>query len=166
MTPLRTWSSMIVKPLLELPIDDVQFYWQTLYMNDTLKYRLANVDEPTWSDVVAQIAHEGRNMFMVQDVHGLVGEFALQSVTDCAYKIHFSMHPDNPTRYSWNVAKFALNEMFSWPKVQTLLANISVKNRASIQFALKMGFRKLHTLPNCSKFLGYVTDTAVLVRSR
>jgi RimJ/RimL family protein N-acetyltransferase len=152
---------MITKPLLDLPVDQVQFYFQSLYKDDTLKYRLADLKDPAWDDVVRMITRHGRNMFCVVDNDKIVAEFMLENFKGRAAQIHFSMHPENKTGYSLQVARKTMAEVMSWPMIDALYGLTPTENRRACWFVLKVGFRKLGILPSGLNYLGGVSDAMI-----
>ena len=57
--------------MLQLPLDNIQTYWQLLYMHGYLDYRLCDVDNPTWEDVKEMIQRMGNTMFAIVDRNGI-----------------------------------------------------------------------------------------------
>lgn len=167
MIPCPTWSGstrLTINPLLALPVDEVQTYWQTLYMEDLLKYRLANIIDPVWEDVVRMITRMGKSIFMVKDEDRIVAEFMLDNYQGHSAEIHFSMHPDNPLRYSINVAKAALATVLSKPDIETLYGLTPMPNTRAIKFNKMVGFTHATTLPKGVTYMGQVVDAAVMIR--
>jgi len=146
---------MTLQHILSLPQDQVQYYWQTLAMEDTLKYRLNALVDPSWTDVLGMIRTHGTHMYCIMDDDNEIrGEFMLEAFTGKAAQIHFSMHPDNSwadtITYGIQGIHLILTE---WkdnhgnPFLHSLYGNIAISNRASCITALKMGFKKLGLLP-------------------
>lgn len=160
----HTWKDLTINPLLSLPVDEVQTYWQTLYMHDLLKYRLANVVDPKWDNVVRMITRMGQSIFMVKEYDRIVAEFMLDNYQGHAAEIHFSMHPDNTLKYSLKVAKATLAQVLSTPNIKTLYGLTPVENTRAIQFNKMVGFKHKTTLPNGINYMGRVIDAAVMIR--
>jgi RimJ/RimL family protein N-acetyltransferase len=133
-------------------------------MEDLLKYRIANLVDPTWTDVVRMITRMGKSMFMVKDDTRIVAEFMLDNYQGHAAEIHFSMHPDNPLRYSINVAKAALNTILEMPGIETLYGLTPIENQRALKFNKMVGFKHAMTLPNGFNYMGRVTDVAIMMR--
>lgn len=133
-------------------------------MHDTLKYRLANVTDPAWDSVVRMITNMGKTMFMLKDDNRIVAEFMLENFSGEAAQIHFSMHPDNPTQYSYKVAKAGIDALLVQPGLKTLFGLTPLKNRAACLFNLKIGFKKLGVLPKGITYLGSAEDAMVCVK--
>lgn len=157
---------MKVIPLLALPIDRVQTYWQTLYMNDTLKYRLADVNNPDWQDVLGMITRMGRGMWcLVEGIDEVRGEFMLENRTGRAAQVHFSMHPDNDTAYSLAITEQALQTIFSSMDVETLYGLTPTMNRVACLYIRKVGFKKIGILPKGINYMGRISDAVISVRT-
>ena len=154
---------MEVLRLTAVTPDQVQTYWQTLYMHDTLKYRFCNIKEPNWSYVLSAIVAQGNHMFFVEDAGKLVAEFALENFSGLAAQIHFSMHPDNDYRYSQKVAEFALAKVLT--KFKTLWGSTPLLNRVACMFVLNVGFKKLCIMPNSVNYMGKISDAMISMRA-
>ena len=133
--------------------DKVQYYWQSLAMHDTLKYRLSVFPDPSWDDVLSVIRENGEHMYMAMKGDSPVAEFSLDGFTGKAAQIHFSTHPDQSWKDTIKQGKEVCNLLMdTWkdehgkPFLQSLYANIAVSNRASCITALRMGFKKIGTL--------------------
>lgn len=167
MIPCLNWKGstrLTINALLALPVDEVQTYWQTLYMEDLLKYRLANVIDPKWDDVVRMITRMGKSMFLVKDEDRIVAEFMLDNYQGHAAEIHFSMHPDNRLKYSINVANATLATVLSKPDIETLYGLTPMPNTRAIKFNKMVGFKHATTLPKGVNYMGQVVDAAVMIR--
>jgi hypothetical protein len=159
-----------VKPLLTMGKDEVQTYWQTLYMYDTLRFRLCDLDSPTWSDVLDMIVRMGQNMYCILDDGRIVGEFMLEGFTGKSAQIHFSMHPDNKYKDTLTYARYTLDQILNHWKhkdgtwyLDSLYGIIPISNRASCITCLKSGFRKIGILPSGMRCQGRIEDATITV---
>lgn len=154
-------------PLLQCPKDDVQLYWQTLYMDGGLDYRFCDTKEPTWSDVEDAIRRYGQNMFHVWDAdRGMImGEFTLMNFTGRAAQIHISSHPDNTLRQAIDGGQactdFILNKA-GW--LDSLFGLTPTPHRRAVLFAYKVGFKKIGVLPNGISYLGKYVDAVITLK--
>lgn len=171
---IRTWEVMPVK---HAHPDVVQTYWQTLHMHDTLKYRLCDVNNPTWSDVKDMIIRMGQSMYVIYDSERkeIISEFMLENFTGHSAQVHFSMHPANTTPYSLRVAREATDDILNlWtrdadrkvPYLQSIYGLTPVTNRAACIFVQKVGFRKLGVLPGGMSDRGQIVDAMLTVKAR
>lgn len=153
-----------IVPLLSLPKDQVEYYWQSLYMEGTLEKRMCDLINPTWSDVKDMIVRMGRSMYMIQNQdNDLVAEFMLENFTGNAAQVHFSMAP-----------KLSLGQMLQIgtevsdlvTKGMTLYGLTPVTNRPACLFVLKTGFKKLGILPEGIRDRGEVVDAMITVKRR
>ncbi len=162
-------------PLLHLPVDQVQTYFQTLGVYDTLRYRFSDLDDPKWDDVIGIIQRVGKQMYMVLDQYQrVVAEFMLEGFTGQSAQIHFSFHPELLTiQEKFEVGKYVLRTLFhDWtdpktekPFLQSVYGLTPLPNRVACIFALKAGFKKLGILPGGCKYLGGIEDAMISVAS-
>lgn len=166
---------MEIKHILSMDKDLVQYYWQTLAMHDTLKYRLSDVEDPTWSDVLGMIRNCGKHMYMVLDDEKVVGEFMLENFTGKSAQVHFSMHPENSFKYNLQICRYGLVQILSrWksadddqhPFLDSLFGLTPVNNRRACIFVLKAGFRKLGVIRAASSYCGHICDGMITTAIR
>ena len=155
--------------IYDIPKDVVQYYWQTLAMHDTLKYRLSDIDDPSWSDVLKMIRTFGQHMYMVIDENEfrVVGEFMLENFTGKSAQVHFSMHPENTLSESLIICRHGLTQVLSrWkdkkddtqPLFDSLFGLTPMDNRRACLFILKAGFRKLGIVRSACQYRGHICD--------
>jgi hypothetical protein len=162
---------MIIRPLLYLDKTQVQLYWQTLYMHDTLRFRLCDVNKPTWSDVLEMIVRMGKNMYHVVVEDEIVCDFMLEGFTGKAAQVHFSMHPNNGFKHSLEIAEYVSDQILNHWKaapdetyLDTLYGLTPITNRAACIFALKTGFKKIGILPCGIKDRGKIVDAMLSIK--
>ena len=163
MTELKGLS---IKNILTLNPDQVQEYWQKLYMDDLLDDRLCDLENPTWSDVLDMVAKIGKDIYHLLENGRIVAEFTLENQTGAAAQIHFSMHPDNTLRQSLNYAEYAIQYIFANSSIETLYGLTPYTNRTACLFALKAGFKKIGILPRGIKHNGAVVDAMISMRTQ
>jgi len=167
--PTKTVLTTIV-PLLSGKPDEIQTYWQTLYMHDLLRKRLCDVMEPTWSDVLDMIRRLGKDMYMVHVAghdDGPVGEFMLENRSGNAMQIHFSAHPDLTWPEVVTFMKDVTQQILTtWSILDTLYGLTPVTNRAACITVLKVGFKKLGILPMGMRDQGTIVDAMITVKTR
>lgn len=164
-------SGLLIKPILMEDPDRVQEYWQTLYVHDTLKYRLCDIEKPAWMDVVDMIRRVGRQMYFVLEDYKILGEFMLENQTGGAFQIHFSTHPEISFQKRLQIGKFCvtyllrdfINPENNEPFVKALYGLTPIDNRAACVYVLKVGFKKLGILPYGMKSRGKIVDAMVSV---
>ena len=147
----------------------VQTYWQTLAMADTLKYRLANLEDPTWEDVKKIILN-----FSVLDTNGVqIAEFALEKFTGKSAMVHFSMHPYNPMRRSIQLASDVTDTILNdWRNdkgehyLDSLYGITPATNRVASLFILKAGFKRIGILPSGLLSRGKIVDGLITAKVR
>ena len=166
-----------VAPVLHIPNAVLQTYWQTLYMHDTLKYRLCEVEDPTWSDVKEMIQQTGPHFQMcalVSQEGEVQAEFALDNFTGQSARIHFSMHPKLTFKEKLLVGQTTLQYLFHElrhpntkdPFLRSVYGLTPMSNRVACIFALKAGFKKTGVLPGGIKYLGKTDDAMISVATR
>jgi len=143
-SPDERLRNLAVAPLLSLDKDQVQTYFQQMYSHDTLKYRLSDVVEPTWSDVLDVIKRIGKQMFMVVDQNSddILGEFTLENATGHAVQGHFSTHPTLSWPERLEIGRFALRFILKNPYIDAVFGLTPLTNRPACIYALKIGFKK------------------------
>ncbi len=147
-------------PLLALPRPQVEDYFRTLGVANTLRFRFSDLVNPNWEDVCEVIQRMGKSMYLVKDINDkIVAEFALESSTGKAAQIHFSTHPT----ISWPKAvrlcrEIAQQILLRWresgegvPYLCTLVGLTPLSNRAACITVLKTGFKKVGVIPNACK---------------
>lgn len=156
-----------VVPLLQCPKDDVQLYWQTLYMDGGLDYRLYDMEDPTWSDVEDMIRRTGQYMFHVWDADRqmIMGEFSLVNFTGRAAQIHISSHPDNTFRQAVDEGRLSSDFLLNKARiVDSLFGLTPVPHRRAVIFAYKAGFKKVGILPRGAKYFGEYVDAVITLK--
>lgn len=152
-----------IQGLLQTPYDQTQEYWQVLYMHDLLKYRLCDIENPTWDDVREMIVKFGKNIYFVFGQNEIVGEFMLENFTGAAAQIHFSVHP-KVGKFNVAITKWTIEQIFEHTTIRTLFGLTPVTNRAARIFNRKVGFRKIATLPNGVTDRGKIVDGYIMVK--
>ena len=156
-------------PATTVPADgipaDQEYYWQRLYQEDLLKYRLCDTENPAYADVLRMLHYPASATFYSTPAldpdhpdhpahNGIAGEFTLEHQTGLAWQIHFSLSPDNPTHpYRFNIP-FARATLYAvlncWNpamRPHVLYGLTPVSNRRAITFLKKVGFRETGILP-------------------
>lgn len=168
-------ENLAILPISGIPPEELELYWQTLYMEDTLRFRLCDTVDPTWTDVLQMMKRCHHTMYNVVDRESkrLVGEFMFENFTGRAAQIHFSMHPNNSTRFSLNMATWATDTILNeWqhpeggPYLHSLFGLTPVTNRAACIFVQKCGFKKIGVLPGGMHDRGNVVDGMITVKER
>lgn len=164
-----------VANVLSFSVDEVQTYWQTLAMHDTLKYRLCNLDDPTWADVVNMIRLHGKFMFNAgcYKTDKIVGDFMLENYTGKAAQIHISLHPENTYKRTLQLSREITDTILNtWttedgsPYLETLFGLTPVTNRVACVHALKVGFKKIGILPHGILDRGKNVDAMISIKTR
>ncbi len=162
-------------PIKSVPPDVVETYWQTLYMNDTLQFRLCDTIDPTWADVKDMIGRLGNQMYMVIDTDNgqAIAEFMFEGFTGRSAQVHFSMHPNNSFKESIALGKWTNDTVLNeWkhpddggPYLRSLYGLTPVTNRAGCIFALKTGYKKIGVLPGGMIDRGKIVDAMITIRT-
>jgi len=156
-----------IVPLLAMPSDEVQFYFQTLAMHGLLKYRLSDYDDPQWEDVKDVIRRMGNHMYVLTTDKRILAEFTLENFTGRAAQIHFSMHPGNTAFQNLKLCRYGLKTILStWrqeddelePYLDSLYGLTPIHNRVACLFVLRAGFKKLGTLKSACQYCGHICD--------
>ncbi len=165
-----------LQPLLSLPQDKVQGYWQTLHMHDQLKYRLGDVKDPAWSDVHAMILRRGQDIYCgVDKDENIVGEIFISAMIGRAIQMHFSVHPDLPRKEKLKVCRegaveilhgWRMSENEKLPYVDTLFGMIPVQHKAAIRFAEDIGYKRQGILPRSVLWMYSWSDAAIVTLTR
>lgn len=168
-------KNKVILPLMNIPPDVVELYWQTLYMENTLRFRLCDIIDPTFADVKNMIQRLGKQMYMIVDMETkqAVGEFMLEGFTGKAAQVHFSMHPKNTFKESIQLGTWCNDTVLAtWthpedgsPYLQTLYGLTPVTNRAACIFTLKTGYKKIGILPNGMRDRGEIVDAQIAIRT-
>jgi len=171
---MKTLGCSIV-PLLNVPKDAVQTYFQTLAVYDTLKYRFPDLYNPMWLDVVEVIQRMGSHMYLVQEPDGeIITEFMLDNSTGQSVQSHFSTHPLLSTNKRIEVGRYCVDQVLTkWidpktrkPFLKSLFGLTPLPNRAACIFAMKIGYKKLGILPGGVSYLGKTVDAMISVASK
>ena len=144
---------------------DQEYYWQRLAAQGLLSWRLCDVLDPDYMDVLRMLSNPMSATFYVSlrvppehpahpGHNGIAAEFTLEHQTGRAWQLHFSMSPDNPTHpYKFNIplARATMHAVFnSWTpdlRPATLYGLTPMSNRRAIAFLKKVGFREIGILP-------------------
>ena len=154
-------------PLLGLPGDKVQEYWQVLAMHDTLKYRLCDTPDPTWKDVLEMILYSGQKIYHIVDEEDtILAEFSLCNRSGNVAQGHYSCHPRLQTRYMSELQASSMARVMEDQGLRMIYGILPVENRAAIIMALKAGFKKFTVIPEGISYLGRVIDATVIVKER
>lgn len=166
-----------VKPIIvsskDLKGEFVEDYWKALFEAGTLQHRFGHIESPSWADAVFMMTDPRYLMFSVLDGGKIVAEFALENFTGKAAQIHFSMHPDNHSLYSFNLCVDVIQELLNtWedsdgqPYLHSLFGITPIPNKVACRFIQKCGFERLGILPSGTKHLGEVCDALLTVMTR
>jgi len=163
-----------VVPLLHLHPDQVQYYFQRLYVADTLKYRFSDIVEPTWSDALEVIQRMGNTMYLVVDeTEDILGEFTFENFTGRACQSHFSTSPDIDTKTRIKIGRFAAEYSLTRKRPDTgeyfldaLFGLTPLTNRAACIFAMKIGYKKQGILPSGMIVDGKPEDCMISICTR
>ena len=163
-------------PQLHTDIETLCEYWQAMEAADTLKYRWAAMEEPTWRKAIGALNEKVSLMFSILDWQDeMVAEFALENFTGKAAQIHFSMRPSNDTKTNLLLANTVIGLILerwksavdpSKPYLETIYGLTPVLNRVACLFVLRSGMKKVGILPNGVDYLGEVCDALVTIRTR
>lgn len=167
-------ENITIIPVSLLPEDVVETYWQTLYMENTLRFRLCDTIDPTFEDVKDIIRRAHGQMYMVIDIttKEAVAEFMLENFTGRSAQVHFSMHPRNNFKDSIKIGNYAndtvLNEWihpeYNGPYLESLFGLTPVTNRAACLFIRRCGYKKIGVLPKGIKDRGKIVDAMITIR--
>lgn len=167
---IRQWN---ILPLSHCNVDQVQTYWQTLHMYDTLQYRLCDMVSPSWEDVKDMIVRMGQGMYCVFEDNKIVSEFALEHFTGHSAQVHFSMHPDNSAKQNLRIAREVTDDILAlWkrkddePFLRSIYGLTPVTNRVACIFVQKVGFKKIGILPGGISDRGKVVDAMITIKAR
>ncbi len=163
-----------VVPLLHLEPHAVQFYFQRLYVADTLKYRFSDIVDPTWSDALEVIQRMGQQMYLVvNEDQDILGEFMFENFTGKSCQSHFSTSPDTDTKTRIKIGRFAAEYSLTRRHPETdeyfldsLFGLTPLINRAACIFALKIGYKKQGILPSGMMVDGKPEDCMISVCTR
>lgn len=164
-------------PALAVPPDLQQFYWQTLYMHDWLKYRLCNVENPTWSDAKDMIRRCGAHVYYIWNTvnRRIEGEITLENFTGKSAQIHFSSHPEVSIQQKLAYGRYALDQiLYHWkdpvdeniPFLFSVFGLTPVTNRLACRFVLHLGLQKIGVLPGGIVDRGQLTDAMITIKAR
>ena len=174
MTQCLLWNSVGLDFLTDIKIQHtcqihphtIQAYWQLLAMHDLLRFRLCDIEEPTWTDAERFVLQHGeRTHYAVNKDGEICGEFTLDYVAGETYLAHFSM---SPTAFSIR-KRLILGQFLNWyvltqwRGVSTLLGLIPTPNQAAIKFTLKAGYRWCQHIPNGQKLNGRIVDAELFI---
>ena len=152
-----------IKPLTQCEYDEIQEYWQLLYMHDRLKYRLCDVKDPTWADVKDMIAWKGKHMYVVRLGDVIKGEFLLENFTGRAAQVHFSARPGLTATESFALGRFTTDQLLE-SYLDTLFGLTPASNRAALMYNLRVGFKRVGVLHNGMYDRGRLVDAYLMVK--
>lgn len=158
-------TDMKIVPLLNLDKDQVQYYWQTLYMDGLLDDRLCDIKNPTWTDVREMIVRMGKNIFHVLNGQNEIeAEFTLENRTGNAWQIHFSCSPHTSAKRRIAIARDIGEELFTWEGLDSLYGLTPVTNKLACMFVLRSGFKKVGILHKGTYEKGELVDAMISTR--
>lgn len=151
-----TGSKIVRTP--QLHRDQLQYYWQQLYMHDLLRWRFPEIAEPTWTDVQQIIGRHGENMYyLVNREQEILTEVTLEHAEFKLARLHFSISPGLRPEEKLFVGKFVPWQiLMRWknkqnePFLETLIGMTPRSNRAACIFVKKCGFSPLATIPGAN----------------
>jgi len=158
-------------PTAKVPEEVAMQYWLSLKMYDLLKYRLCEVHDPDWPDIIHMYNDSSMVFFSVIDTTNkrMVAECALERFVGLSALIHYSIHPEYHGKKGLTLAKESIQQLFSYkrkdgsPWVSTLIGLTPESNRLAIRHIQKVGFKIQCTIPKAF-YLAYSNkfDNAVL----
>lgn len=159
---LKRFEGANILRVPQLHRDELQQYWQTLYMHDLLKYRLCDVKDPTWTDAENLIGSHGQYMYYTQWRGQLVSEFTLEPVAGRAALVHFSFLPTlSPRDKVLLGATLVKLVLVDFNICDTLLGLTPECNQAAIKLAFASGFKFITRIPSGQCFDGEVVDAVL-----
>lgn len=172
-----TNKTYVVTLSRHVPYQTLMDYWSDMAAADTLKYRFSDIKNVTPHKVMDFVHDDSYMMFSVVDVNTqkIISEFAFENFTGKAAQVHFSMHPENDSRFSVQLATEVTDDVLNvWktkenpdePFLDTIYGLTPVDNRAASIFIRKAGFEKIGILPRGIKYMGEVTDALLTVKTR
>lgn len=153
-------------PLHMVKRDQLQEYWQLLYMHDRLKFRLGGEEDPTWTNVLEQIATSDNDMFYVMYDDDIVAEFALDGRIEeySLRQIHFSFRPGLRPWFIKDIAQYVVEQILAWPGIKGIYGIIACTNKAAQAFARRIGFNQIGILIDGAYMAGRPVDGLVYGR--
>lgn len=146
---------MRIIPIASALPEKVEYYFQRMSQADTLKYRLSDIDDPKWLDMLEVIHRMYQNMYLVMEGDVILGEFTFENFTGRAAQSHFSTSPDIDTKKRIEIgryaAKYSLTRIIPDTEdyfLDALYGLTPLCNRAACIFALKIGYKKQGILPS------------------
>ena len=152
---------MRIVPIHELEAVQVETYWQLLAFQDTLKYRLCDIEDPKWEDVKGMIQRMWPGMYYVVADEGIIAEYTLENFTGKSAQIHFSFLPGLENKEG--VCRLVLETLLSPKNLLSVYGLVPTENRVACVFALRNGFKKIGILPGGMKYRGKVMDAMITV---
>ena len=152
---------VVIKAFLALEADQIQTYFQTLYMFDLLKERFMDLPDPMWADLIPVLSRIGRMMYFVveEDTGVILGEFTIEPAQGKAGLIHFSLLPGIPWARKVHLCRYCAHQVLTqWhddrgnPFVQTLVGLTPLQNRAACLTVLRVGYTKVGIIPHAAYF--------------
>ncbi len=153
----------ILVPTAKIPKEVAMQYWLSLKMHDLLKYRLCEIHEPDWPDIISMYNQKGMAFFSVIDknTNRMVAECALEHFVGLSAMIHYSIHPEYHGKQAITLAKESIQQLFSFrrqdnsPWVSTLIGLTPESNRLAVRHIQKIGFKIQCTIPKAF-YLAYL----------
>lgn len=149
-------------------------YWKALALRDRLKYRFSDIPNCTAKQALGCSRTENMYHVVDTDTGGIIADFALENFTGRAAQVHFSMHPDNDSKFSLWLADAVSNQILnewrnhldnSLPYLDCLFGNTPLPNRVACIFIMKVGFQKMGILPSGCSYLGDVVDSLITYKT-
>ena len=176
---LEIENCYVVLPAIALPEEELLSYWGALEYHNTLRFRFADMHEPTAREIVAIIlARSPKDQFFNVvdcDTGEVIADMGLTGFTGKAAQLHYSMHPDNEYKLNTYLAD-SVSDMvlYNWtttiemkePYLQTLYGITSVDNRVACMFITKAGFERVGMVPKILEYQGEVTDAVISYKTR
>ena len=172
----------VVVPAIAMHEEDLLRYWGALEYRNTLRFRFADMYEPTAREILALVVASGHKGSPGQffnvidcDTNMIVADLGLTDFVGEAAQLHYSMHPDNEYQLNMFLAD-AVSDMvlYNWtktiemkePYIQTLYGITSVKNRVACMFIAKANFERVGIVPNIAEYQGETTDAVISHKTR
>ncbi len=166
-----------IRTMSAFPKHEIQTYWQTLAMHDTLKYRINDIANPLWDDVQKILSNESYIHTYVKDMNEdnprIVGECMLEGFKGSSAKLHFSLLPGTTPEEKKEITHRTLDLLLQCfdgteggPTVTTLYGVTPLLNRVACIYVLRSRFTKLAVLPDAEIHNGKVCDAMLTVLTR
>jgi len=159
--PQHTYKYQVA-PIYQVHGDKVQTYWQTLYMHDELQFRVGNVKNPTWADVLTLIAMGGQQMFFVLQDQTPVAEFATDGMMGGTVRLHGSVWPELSFREMIDITRFVAETVCTWPGAAGVIGSVAENNRRALMLLYKSGYHKVGVVKKGSWYAGQHVNGVVV----